>query len=295
MKVRIYLILILSCLYADKILAQQDAIFTFYREDLNLINPAYAGAGEKAILGADIRSQWSGVQGAPESQGLFFSIPSGRKVGLGLVVINDRTFVENQTAVGGDFSYRISLDENTQLLLGIRASAQSYRVNSDGLSTYDIVPDPSLGGLDRSFKPNVGIGALLRTKWFYVSLSSPKLIRSNRVTVSDGTAKLGRNNLHIHLASGTSLKIGPDLQLQPFVMIRYVENAPWSTTLSLGLDYNERFGFGAGYRVNEGLGGYISFVPLTGLKIGYAYEAAVASDLYRNSKGSHEVYMRISF
>ena len=34
---------------------------------------------------------------APETQSFFFSKPMGSKVGLGVSVVNDRTFIENQT------------------------------------------------------------------------------------------------------------------------------------------------------------------------------------------------------
>ncbi len=43
--------------------AQQDQKYTFYRFNMNLINPAFAGADGTTDFGINIRSQWAGVQG----------------------------------------------------------------------------------------------------------------------------------------------------------------------------------------------------------------------------------------
>ena len=63
---------------------QQDAQFTQYMYNANIINPAYAGTREIPNLTILHRSQWAGIDGAPETQTVNLNIPVGfNGVGLG--------------------------------------------------------------------------------------------------------------------------------------------------------------------------------------------------------------------
>lgn len=88
---------------------------------MNVINPAYAGAENSNSFSFNSRQQWSSVQDAPST--LAFSYSSARKnnVGLGISVVSDKVFVEQQTSANVDFSYRLQTNESTQLFLGIKA------------------------------------------------------------------------------------------------------------------------------------------------------------------------------
>lgn len=109
-----------SLLVVGTLSAQQDPNYTFYRFNMNVINPAFAGAGEATNIGLNVRSQWAGVQGAPETQTLVFGTPIGKNVGVGLSVVNDKTFIEDQTSVSLDFSYKLKLDEAHDVYFGLK-------------------------------------------------------------------------------------------------------------------------------------------------------------------------------
>ena len=113
--------------------AQQDPNYTFYRYNMNIYNPAFAGSSEAAEFSLGIRSQWAGIEGAPESQSAIFGMPVGKNVGLGASILNDRTFIEQQTWVAIDISYFIQLNDDHRLYFGIKGSANSYDANTDGL------------------------------------------------------------------------------------------------------------------------------------------------------------------
>ncbi|MEC3967122.1 PorP/SprF family type IX secretion system membrane protein, partial [Flagellimonas halotolerans] len=100
--------------------AQQDPNYTFYRYNMNIYNPAFAGSSEAAELSLGIRSQWAGVEGAPESQSAIFGMPVGSNVGIGVSILNDRTFIEQQTWMAIDVSYNIQLDADHLLYFGIK-------------------------------------------------------------------------------------------------------------------------------------------------------------------------------
>ena len=77
--------------------AQQDPNYTFYRYNMNIYNPAFVGSSEAAEFSLGIRSQWAGIEGAPESQSAIFGMPVGKNIGLGASILNDKTFSEQQT------------------------------------------------------------------------------------------------------------------------------------------------------------------------------------------------------
>ncbi|MDC6352220.1 type IX secretion system membrane protein PorP/SprF [Zeaxanthinibacter sp. PT1] len=273
--------------------AQQDPMYIFYRYNMNLFNPAYAGSGEGAELGLGLRSQWAGVEGAPESQSAIFSMPVGRNIGLGVTVLNDKTFVESQTWVGIDFSYALRLNHSQVLYLGIKGSGNSYNVNSDGLVTYGVGQDGSLSGYDSRFTPNVGVGAYLKADKYFVSLSAPKLLGSDRLQERDGNAYLGEERLHAYLMGGCAFALGNNLELTASSMLRYVDASPISVDMTAMLNFGQRFDLGASYRFRESISGLFLFKVSNSIALGYAYEAAVQSEVYNASQNSHEIFMRL--
>ncbi|MFS4416627.1 type IX secretion system membrane protein PorP/SprF [Maribacter sp. 2307ULW6-5] len=274
--------------------AQQDPNYTFYRFNMNLVNPAFAGAGETAKVGVNVRSQWAGVQGAPETQSVVFGMPVGRNVGLGLSVINDKTFVENQTSVALDFSYKLKLDEAHDLYFGLKGSFASYDVNSEGLLTYGIQPDMSLMNIDGRFTPNVGAGLLLRNERYFVSLSIPKILTPDRLEQKDGMARLGVDEVHYYLAGGYDVVLSESVVLKPSALIRYVNASPLSVDVTGLVEFNDRIDLGAAYRVSESVSGIFMF-KAGKLDIGYAYEMALESNVRNIDQGTHEIMMQIHF
>ena len=124
-----YLLLSLCALVAFKLSAQQDPTYTLYNYNMNVINPAFAGSTESSLLTANFRSQWVGLQDSPETQSFSFSTPVGKRVGLGVSVVNSSVFVLNETDAYVDFSYRLSLSQTTDLFLGIKAGGSNKKVD----------------------------------------------------------------------------------------------------------------------------------------------------------------------
>src|SRR5687768_7415267 len=76
---------------SSTLFAQQRVQFTQYMFNGLVINPAYAGADEALSMTFIQRSQWAGVDNAPETQTLSAHTLFGkRRIGLGLTLINDK-------------------------------------------------------------------------------------------------------------------------------------------------------------------------------------------------------------
>ena len=109
----------LCLLCTTSVLAQQEVNYNMYRYHLNLINPAVTGTQGAAYANFSLRTQWVGIADAPETQAFSAGTPNKRqRLGTGFSMINDKTFVENQTQLFADFSYRLPLDDERDLYLG---------------------------------------------------------------------------------------------------------------------------------------------------------------------------------
>lgn len=288
----IYRIVLLAVLFTViKVEAQQDPNYSFYGYNMNLINPSFAGTGEKTNLGLNMRSQWAGVKGAPQTQSLFFGSPVGNKVGLGVSIISDKTFIESQTSIAADFSYKLQLNDELNLYFGIKAGFNSYDVNTDGLISYGIGQDASLMNLDGRFYPNIGAGAHLRHEDYFVSFSIPKLLTPDRLEEDNGIARLGTDKLHMYFSGGYVIRLNGGMELKPMALVRYVDASPLSIDLTTILTLNSFFDIGAAYRLDEGMSGLFIFKVSPNFELGYAYEAAFENPVRNSSNGTHELMM----
>ena len=97
--------------------AQQDAQYTQYMYNTQVVNPAYAGSRGVFSIAALYRAQWTGLDGAPTTQTLTMNTPVSRSVGLGFSLVNDEigNGTSQNTYIDVDFSYTLSLRENRNL------------------------------------------------------------------------------------------------------------------------------------------------------------------------------------
>ncbi|WP_419213601.1 type IX secretion system membrane protein PorP/SprF [Maribacter sp. X9] len=295
MMIKISTLFTFLVLMAMSAYAQQDPNFTFYRYNMNIYNPAYAGSADAAELTLGIRSQWANVQGAPESQSAIFGMPVGKNVGLGISILNDRTFIEQQTWLAVDVSYRVQLNENTDLYFGIKGSANSYDANTQGLITYGVGQDGSLMDYKSRFTPNVGAGAYLKGLNYFISLSAPKLLTPERLKERNGNAFISNERRHAYLSGGYDFVLSKSIDLKTMAMVRYERSSPMSVELTGILDFGQRFELGTSYRYDESISGLFLFNISNGFKIGYAYETALQNQINGMDNATHELFMRIGF
>ena len=282
---------------------QQDPNRSFYRYTMNLVNPAYAGATRtsegsavtpSSEVGMNLRSQWVNVEGAPECQSVFFGSPIGKNLGLGVSIINDRTFIENSTSINVDVSYKIQASEVTEVFFGVKAGANSYNANLSGLNTFGIGSDPSLSDINGGFKPNIGAGALIKGEHYFASLSVPRILRNDRLEKENGQATYAAGKAHVYLAGGYDFRLGGNLNFKPSTMVRYVDATPLSIDLTAALSFNDKIEIGPSYRIREGFGGLFIFNAANWLDLGYAYEAAFNNEIMTKSQGTHEVFIKLN-
>jgi type IX secretion system PorP/SprF family membrane protein len=224
-----------------------------------------------------------------------FGTSLGKNLGMGISATNDKTFIEKQTFVGIDFSYKLKMDEETDLYLGLKAGGSFYQVNTSGLNTFNPESDPALVSLS-SFRPNIGAGALLKKENFYMSLSFPKLLNTVRTNSETAQVYVATNRSHMYFSGGYDYHLGPQssMTLKPSFMLRYVNAAPVVIDYNLSLDFSKKVELGIMYRSSKTVGGIAKIAIFKDLFFGYAYEMPTRSDL-SNRMNTHEFLLHYMF
>ncbi|MFP2996264.1 type IX secretion system membrane protein PorP/SprF [Spongiivirga sp. MCCC 1A20706] len=294
MKKYISIFILIAACTSLSVHAQQEPYYTLYRYTQNILNPAAAGSNDLTQFTTNIRSQWSGVNGAPETQSLAFDTALGERVGLGLSIVNDQTFIEKQTGIYVDFSYNIQLNDAARLYFGLKAGGNSYDVNTGGLNTVGATADPLLANINE-FRPNIGVGVHLTYDDFFVGLSVPRMLNNERLDDEAGIVTTATERPHFYGMLGYNIGLGPDWQIRPSVLARYVNATPVSVDITTAVMYDNKFEVGAAYRTDAALSGFATIMVQNWLHFGYSYESSFNNPIADASMGTHEVYIRFIF
>lgn len=294
MKYFINTIKIVVFLLAGTVYSQQETNYALYRYTMNVINPAYAGADGSSNITTNIRSQWQGVQDAPETQSIFYSAPFGDKVGLGASIVNDEVGIERKTSIFVDFSYKLPISDDTNIFLGLKAGGNTFGLLTNNLKNLGLQDDPAVANFDSGFKPNIGIGAYLLNEKYFLSLSAPSILSNERINEENGIVTTANDRAHIYLSGGYNFDIGGDTQFRPSVMLRYVSGIPVSVDATAAFRFFNKFEAGVIYRTDKAFGGVAMLNLADWMDLGYGYESSSRNEISNVSDGTHEILVRFN-
>ena len=264
--------------------AQQDPLYTQYYNNFSLINPAYSGSHGLFTATANIRSQWAGEAGSPETQTLSLHGATGKNVGLGLSIVNDKVYVLKETDVYADFSYSIYPSESSTLAFGLKAGGSFLDVN---LLELGINNDDLFSENINEFNPNVGAGVFYYTDRFFASLSTVNILKSKHYDKNSTVVSSASDEMIFYMSSGYVFDLGESFKLRPSFMMRAVNGSPLSTDISASVLWLDKLEFGISHRIDESVSGLFQIRLSDNLKVGYTYDA-ITSDLSNYNNGSHE-------
>ncbi|MCF8716333.1 type IX secretion system membrane protein PorP/SprF [Joostella atrarenae] len=288
----VFILLIIALFFVGNTsYAQQESQYTEYMYNTITINPAYAGSRKVLSFNGIYRSQWVGLDGAPETIAFSVNSPLGRgKVGVGFDVGNDRIGPSTETNVAADFSYTIGLNRGINLSFGLKGGFNTLNVDINKLNP-DQQIDPSLYNVDK-VSAIVGAGFFVHNDKWYVGLSSPNLLETkyyDDVAVSTATEKI-----HIYLIGGYVFNLSNSLKFKPTVLTKAVVGSPLAIDLSANFLFYERFTLGAAYRFDAAVSALVGFQISNQLMLGYAYDYDT-TELGNYNSGSHEFFIRFEF
>ncbi|MGJ8548302.1 PorP/SprF family type IX secretion system membrane protein [Winogradskyella wichelsiae] len=281
------LTIIAVLLLAFKMHGQQDPQYTQYMYNMNIVNPAYAGSKENLSFGLLYRTQWTKIDGGPETGTFFGHSPIGNNMGLGVSVIADNIGPVKETNAYVDLSYTLNLGGEHKLAFGIKAGATFHDIGLTDLEVIDPTDDFFSQDINTT-TPNFGAGFFYYTDKYYVSLSAPNLLSS--VHLDDNGTKIGSETQHYFLTGGYVFDLSPNTELKPSVMVKSAFDAPTSFDVNLNARFFKKFEIGASYRLDDSFSGLVNFAVTPSVRIGYAYDA-ITSDIKEYASASHEIML----
>ncbi|MDQ6471840.1 type IX secretion system membrane protein PorP/SprF [Flavobacterium sp. LHD-80] len=274
--------------------AQQDAQYTQYMYNTININPAYAGSrGALSIFGL-YRTQWVGLDGAPETSSFSVNTPiNNSNLGIGASLVNDKIGPTNENTISADISYTVQTSANWKLSFGIKGTANIFNLDVSKLNP-DISGDPQFQDLDNKFTPNVGAGVYWHSDKAYIGLSVPNFIETNRY--DDNDIAIVKDKINYYLMAGYVFDLDKYqyIKFKPAVLTKMVEGAPLQVDLSANFMFYDKFVVGVAYRWSASLSAMVGFQITDGLYLGYGYDRET-TNLNNYNSGSHEIFLRYEF
>ena len=275
--------------------AQQDPMYTQYMENLQTLNPAYAGSKEMLSMMVAARNQWVSLPGAPDTRSISLHTPiKATQMGLGFSLLRDKIGPVTQTGLYVDYSYRLYFSNQQTLALGLKGGLNFFDANLANLATND--PDDPVFAYDinRRFLPNLGVGAFFYTNQYYLGLSVPKLIEN---TINDNgvsTQSISKEQIHLFFMAGYVFDVNRIVKFKPSILAKYVHNAPVSLDLNGTFLFYERLWLGGMFRMGDSFGGLVQMQVTDQIKIGYSYDLPI-SKLGAYNNGTHEIMISFDF
>jgi type IX secretion system PorP/SprF family membrane protein len=272
---------------------QQRVQFTQYMFNGLVINPAYAGADDALSLTFIQRSQWAGVENAPETQTFSGHTLFGkRRIGVGLTLINDKIGVHQNLNALTTYAYHLQVAEKSVLSMGLQMGIN--RKQSDygsliGGSTYD----PRLNDvfISKTFF-DFGMGIYFRSPKFHAGFSIPELV-PGRLDLNDSvTIRLSKSPYF--LFARYTIKATDFIDVQPSIFLKYQSGIPFSFDINANMIYRKVLTLGLSYRRNESIDFLMKAQMTRQLQLGYAYDHPIG-DISLLSNGSHELMVNYVF
>jgi len=258
-----------------------------------LINPAYAGSRDALAANLTHRQQWAGFEGAPVTQVLSVHSPvAERKVGLGLVLYNDRIGVSRETGVLTNYAYRLKMPKG-RLAFGLGAGFTRQSADWHQVALQDRNDATFAEPLRGAIRPNFSMGVYYYADNWFAGASAPFLLmhRHGSTGSGDPIGASTRATMQPMLFAGRLFTLSPDLKLKPTTLVRYRAESGPQADLSLNAILREKLWIGASYRSGDAVIGMIEVLPSPQWRFGYSYDMGTSS-LRRYHAGSHELMVQ---
>jgi len=278
--------------------AQQDPMFSKYLYKNNMMyNPAATGRTGKNHASLAYRKQWIGLQGAPSTFAAGFERAlDGNKAAIGVNMFHDQIGFDQNASLQFNYAYRIKTSENSRLALGIKGGFNL--IFSDFNNA--ITPDQSSGDDPLHVNQNVlvpraGFGAMWYTERYFIAASIPSVIAvvpDDGFRLTDDQSFLSK---HFYFSTGYVFPLADnDIQIKPFIFLKYHPAAPVQLDYSLQFWYKDIFSTGVSYRSQDALS-FMVEIPITQeLNLGYAYDYTT-SPFRTIGNGAHEIILEFTW
>ena len=259
------------------------------------INPAFAGNRGALNIAAFYRRQWTGIPGAPETMTLTSDAPFlNSKLGLGIVITNDKIGVTKETHFVTDYSYKINM-RNGELSFGLGAGLITTNTAWSDLVVLDQGDENMLVDSRVFVVPDFSFGTYYSSNNYFAGFSIPKLLgyrfdfNKNKYTLY-----FNPHQYDYLINLGYVYALTSKIKLLPSVLITYTPSQKLLYDLNLYTSLNDRIWGGLSYRNMRSFGALIQFALNNQIRVAYTYDFDFGQ-LGHYSNGSHEIMLRYVF
>lgn len=306
---------------AKGVLGQQNIQFTQYIFNSLYVNPAYAGYKEEWFGQMSLRSQWTGVEGAPRTGSISFDgvlDETGKRHGVGGQLIVDQLGPLAATSVYGSYALRLQLDSDDEqrLALGVSGGITQYSLDGEKLRAID-PNDPTIPTNKIStFRPDIRFGVFYNNLRWYAGFAVHDLLtkRSDEdFTFDTESLESLQRTTHGYFMAGALIDLDPGLLLRPSVLVKDDLKGPTSLDVNAMFIFNQKLWIGASYRTRarifnrdyydyspnklstlNSISGLLQVYATPKFRIGYSYDHML-NKMNRVQNGTHELTLGISF
>jgi len=281
-------------LFAAKMAAQEQAIYTQYNIYPILVNPGYTGFENKHQFLFNSRQSFAGFPGAPKTYTLMYNGPIGDKLALGGGLFSDKIGSESLMRIQINYAFRFQIKD---LKMGLGLSTEFLnRTLDQGLLDHNLVQtgDPDLEEAvsgQKIFDASIGFHGLYSERFFF-GMALPNTVRArlDEVPVEEQS-----NSSSLFKYTVFQLGYIFDIKEQNFKVIpsinfRKVRNVPFQVDMNVrGLFLDERLIAGLTFRPStEGALAFQIGTKQKSLQFYYSYDVSFQrSQKYHG--GSHEL------
>lgn len=275
-----------ACLFS-----QQDPQYSLYMFNPLGVNPGYAGSRE--VLSAVLihRSQWVGLDGAPETQVLSINSPlKNKKMGLGLQVVNDKIGPRTTQYLTATYAYRLKLGSG-KLAFGLRGGLINYNYNwakIDYRDEEDAIPSNAPSGF---MLPTFDFGIYFNTKTFYMGFAIDHLNEAKYSLLSSQDTVFSDAKQYANFTGtlGKAFILNDNLVLKTSLLLRGASKSG-NLDINGSLLIKNRVLFGMTLRSTNALILITEINVTKNLRFGVAYDYD-ATEVAKTTSGSFEIFL----
>jgi type IX secretion system PorP/SprF family membrane protein len=259
------------------------------------INPSYAGNRGALNVATFFRKQWVGVAGSPVTMTLAADAPLlDSKLGVGLIITNDKIGVTKETQFHTSYAYKIGLSKGT-LSLGLGAGLITTNTAWSELIALDPGDEIFLTDSKVFVVPDFSFGAYYSYNNYFAGFSVPRLLGYkfdfNRNKYS---MKFNPGQYYYLLNTGYVFDLNDKIKLFPSTLITFSPGEKLLYDINAHVNLYDRLWTGLSYRSNRSVAALLQFSVNNQLKVAYTYDFDFGK-LGRYSNGSHEIMLRYEF
>lgn len=304
--------------------AQQKPQYTQYVFNNFLLNPALSGIENYTDVKAGYRSQWTGLQGAPQTSYITLSAPLGSEFlngdatemppgggedpmsrsytqnyqaapphhGIGFMLVSDKAGPITTTNIDATYAYHIGLTSQLNLSLGVAAGVARTNLNTSEL-TLENAFDPAVDNANNAqWSPDVNLGVWAYASTYYFGVSVQQVLPQTLYFSTNNKYDQSKTVPHYFFTAGYKLFLSDDLTLLPSFLIKEINPVPVTYDVNMKVSFKDIFWVGGSYRHNDSFGILAGFNLSSLINVGYSYDITTSA-LNTVSNGTHEIVLSL--